>query len=442
MIKIQFQIIILNILFLIYMYISNAQLSAVINTDKLAITSDDIIEKEFPVVVRPGFILIKDTYYEWEVNHWGEGHSKLWSYENNKLKQIFNIISPYKINFFYDENDYLISKLRVDEKFKNDFDTTKIDSFLYDSSGKLIDEFDFLLESDYLHKSQRRQFFYDSLNRLIEEKSFLGYYEDIFDSNGQWVFDNSRYYVYDVNSNLITITPSNHHPSYIKIEFLYNNENLKTNELGYQWYNDNWNKVYQITWNYNDKNALIESLHEWQEEQIYHFLYEYDNNGTKRRRTYEKFVNNEWDTTYKSFIDYSYDADFNLTKELKTIYENGNIRNTYFIEYDYDKILNIDDYSSFNEFYNKKLEISPNPASEYIEINLGTNSRQQTYFDGLSMTDGRQEWNIQIYNVYGECVLSVGVNGRSPVLRIDVSGFPDGMYFVRVGNFVKSFVKM
>ncbi|MFH1049837.1 MAG: T9SS type A sorting domain-containing protein [bacterium] len=71
--------------------------------------------------------------------------------------------------------------------------------------------------------------------------------------------------------------------------------------------------------------------------------------------------------------------------------------------------------------------ISPNPANEYIEINVGENGRRQS-------ADGRQEWDIQIYNVYGECVLSVGANGSSPVQRIDVSSFPDGIYFIKLSE--------
>ncbi|MFH1049605.1 MAG: T9SS type A sorting domain-containing protein [bacterium] len=77
------------------------------------------------------------------------------------------------------------------------------------------------------------------------------------------------------------------------------------------------------------------------------------------------------------------------------------------------------------------MRIYPNPASEYIEINIVADGRQQT-------ADGRQE--IQIYNVLGECVITVEQT-LSSVQRIDVTGLPPGVYFIRIGNQTKLFVK-
>ncbi len=86
-----------------------------------------------------------------------------------------------------------------------------------------------------------------------------------------------------------------------------------------------------------------------------------------------------------------------------------------------------------NNFSYNVISISPNPANEYIEINFEADSRRQT-------VDGRQELDIQIFNVYGE-QMTVGANGRSP-LQINISHLPVGIYFVRVGSEVKSFVKL
>ncbi|MFH1050228.1 MAG: two-component regulator propeller domain-containing protein [bacterium] len=80
----------------------------------------------------------------------------------------------------------------------------------------------------------------------------------------------------------------------------------------------------------------------------------------------------------------------------------------------------------------------PNPASEYIEIKLLESSK-------LS-----ESYQIQIYNVYGECLTNLYPTpythliplerGMERGVRIDVSGFPDGVYFVRIGNEMKKFV--
>jgi len=85
--------------------------------------------------------------------------------------------------------------------------------------------------------------------------------------------------------------------------------------------------------------------------------------------------------------------------------------------------------------------ISPNPPREYIEI-TGLKKGLQPLVS---------EHEFKIYNLLGECVLSVaqtfpsvdsGQTGMSDLLRIDVSGLPAGVYFVRVGEWVGRFVKI
>jgi|GEM_PF-5265205 len=90
----------------------------------------------------------------------------------------------------------------------------------------------------------------------------------------------------------------------------------------------------------------------------------------------------------------------------------------------------------------KVITISPNPAGEYIEIALSS-PRLKPWVGGVDA--------IKIFNLLGECVLSVaqtfpsvdsGQTGMSDLLRIDVSGLPAGVYFVRVGDWVGWFLKI
>jgi hypothetical protein len=84
--------------------------------------------------------------------------------------------------------------------------------------------------------------------------------------------------------------------------------------------------------------------------------------------------------------------------------------------------------------------ISPNPAGEYIVIS-GLNK-------GLQPLVPEQE--IKIFNLLGECVMSAsGAGGTHPLIpsregniRIDVSGLPAGVYFIRVGDWVGRFLKI
>jgi hypothetical protein len=83
----------------------------------------------------------------------------------------------------------------------------------------------------------------------------------------------------------------------------------------------------------------------------------------------------------------------------------------------------IGDYSDV-DFYT----ISPNPASDYIEINLGN----------IILSEAK---DLKIYNSLGECVISVGaihepIDRRSllPLQRIDISALSPGLYFININN--------
>lgn len=73
--------------------------------------------------------------------------------------------------------------------------------------------------------------------------------------------------------------------------------------------------------------------------------------------------------------------------------------------------------------------VSPNPAADYVEINVRAN-------DNLSLQ------GILIYNTLGECVLNLGVQYLEPKQRIEISSLPAGMYFVRIGNSCLKFIKI
>ena len=92
-------------------------------------------------------------------------------------------------------------------------------------------------------------------------------------------------------------------------------------------------------------------------------------------------------------------------------------------------------FTDIVEFENKSVSVAPNPAMDFIEIELGSNHTLK----------GAVE-NIKIYNFLGEMVQNdiatpPGPLSRGGVTRIDVSGLVPGIYFVRVGDSVQRFVK-
>ena len=82
------------------------------------------------------------------------------------------------------------------------------------------------------------------------------------------------------------------------------------------------------------------------------------------------------------------------------------------------------------------ISITPNPAMDFIEIELGNNHTLK----------GVDE-SVKIYNFLGKMVLSDIDTPPDPLFfewgkyRIDISGLVPGVYFVRIGNHVQRFVK-
>jgi hypothetical protein len=68
--------------------------------------------------------------------------------------------------------------------------------------------------------------------------------------------------------------------------------------------------------------------------------------------------------------------------------------------------------------------ISPNPASDYIEINLG----RWTPSSRWSPSD------LKIFDILGECVMSVWAIHELPINRIDISALSPGLYFLCINN--------
>jgi len=94
--------------------------------------------------------------------------------------------------------------------------------------------------------------------------------------------------------------------------------------------------------------------------------------------------------------------------------------------------------SSIDEIENNRLIISPNPATDFITINLSTiNRRVNPTVDGDVV--------VEIYDVMGLLIHSTPSASQPPLnegnLRIDISNLSTGVYFVKIGDKVEKFVK-
>ena len=79
---------------------------------------------------------------------------------------------------------------------------------------------------------------------------------------------------------------------------------------------------------------------------------------------------------------------------------------------------------------------TPNPATDFIEIDI---------IRWAPLAKWSQSEQINIINVYGQTVSTPVCSADTPASggqRIDVSGLPPGMYFVRIGDKVGKFIKL
>jgi hypothetical protein len=82
---------------------------------------------------------------------------------------------------------------------------------------------------------------------------------------------------------------------------------------------------------------------------------------------------------------------------------------------------------------NEDISISPNPASDYIELVPPLEKR------GL----GGVLQPIEIFNIFGNEIHPPRPSGtpqEGNKYRIDVSALPEGIYFVRIGEKIRKFV--
>ncbi len=76
------------------------------------------------------------------------------------------------------------------------------------------------------------------------------------------------------------------------------------------------------------------------------------------------------------------------------------------------------------------LIIYPNPASDYIEINLERWSPSSRWTPS----------EIKIYNTFGKCVMTETIHSMTRSHRMNISRLPVGLYFIQIGNYSEKFV--
>jgi hypothetical protein len=105
-------------------------------------------------------------------------------------------------------------------------------------------------------------------------------------------------------------------------------------------------------------------------------------------------------------------------------------------------VIKSDNYTDIKESeieINSDMLVYPNPAGDYIYINYGNYTLKGVVDDKSFLR--MQESALRIYNVLGECVLTVETQNFVSLPRIDVSSLPSGVYFLKINQEVSKFTK-
>ncbi|MBX3042459.1 MAG: T9SS type A sorting domain-containing protein [Candidatus Kapabacteria bacterium] len=92
------------------------------------------------------------------------------------------------------------------------------------------------------------------------------------------------------------------------------------------------------------------------------------------------------------------------------------------------KIASGNELSSISHEFQNNIKVFPNPTGEFLKINFESSNNILNQ-------------NITIYNLHGIEIQNI-TNINSSNLKIDVSKYSQGVYFIKIGNAVRKFVKI
>ncbi len=140
--------------------------------------------------------------------------------------------------------------------------------------------------------------------------------------------------------------------------------------------------------------------------------------------SYKWYINNQLES-FETEFEYTFETDG--LKIVTLIANKGEVSDTITKSFNVSVKTGVNDAYAINE-----LTISPNPATDFITIRIQPS-------EGLEPSEGLK---MQIFDILGIELMSVGTSLDLSTQRIDVSHLSAGVYFIRIGSRVQKFVKM
>ena len=194
-----------------------------------------------------------------------------------------------------------------------------------------------------------------------------------------------------------------------KIEYTYDANNYKIEEIYYTWDGANWNIMNKFTYAYDANGNEIESIFSTWNNGSWEFLHmitsSYNMNDMITEEIFSNWDGAQWVYDYQSL--YTYDANDLLTETLSSFWDGTQwVYDEKCVFLHYDLSVGIDETYISSDAFN----IYPNPANDNINI-----------YSTYNVT-------VQIINTQGQ-ILHIGeYYGHN---KIDISTYPEGVYFIK-----------
>jgi hypothetical protein len=236
--------------------------------------------------------------------------------------------------------------------------------------------------------------------------------------NAKWKNDYRSFYYYDDNKNIIFEQRDNwvndEWKTSNKITKTYNQSNYELTELSESLKDDKWVIDQKVSHSWNDKNNLLQILTEVFIDGAWYdygkVIYSYNNNDNLTGMKCNIWNGKDWENSAYSLYFYESGVD---------LFFNG-----YNVEIFRNTQTDVDEKNNIN---NSDFSIFPNPAADLIEIKIDDSSVLEPFT------------KIEICNLTGKIIETRLIH--SDKIIIDLSNIQPGMYYIKINNKMKKFIK-
>ncbi len=294
-----------------------------------------------------------------------------------------------KINFEYDEFKNLI--LRIDSSSSGcvtpEWEPNRRNEYNYNTNNNLITHLVYSWTDEQWRDHDKFDYSYNEEGELIQEIRSTRF------GLPDWKEERKLDYEYDDSGNKIQIIYSSFSELNTwlvteKINLSYDDWNNMIQYIGYSWDDNQWNKAYKRDWEMNTDYAYNE------------LILPYFDDG---ENLIDDGIGLHPIGTFEQCFNYMLNESFGFK------WNDGSWSNINHSSFHYSQF-----YTGIENVSENTIHIFPNPASDFIEFNIGDETQSMTF---------------KLFDLNGKLVINKEVSSAN---RTSVNGFKNGMYFYQL----------